>query len=168
MPVSVEIHVEIPELVISSSVIRNAIFNALKTKTGPHMMRLFLPTVTGWETQVKFIQSGHNWLSEIAVRVFTRSKIYAYVNDGTPEHPIFPRRRNGVLRFQPGYRAGTRPGILSSRSPQRFGGTVTSFGIPKHPGIQARDFDVEVAEQVYPDFVADVNDAIGLGINWAK
>ena len=166
MPISVEIRIEIPELVINSSVIRNSIFNALKTTTGPHMRRLFEPTVSGWKTDVKFIQSGHNWISEVAVIVFTRSSVYAYVNNGTPPHIITPRRR-GMLRFQAGYRAGTQPRVLSSRRPQRFG-DIVGAGRVNHPGIEPRDFDVEVAEEIYPEFVETVQDAIGLGINWAK
>lgn len=165
MAISVSIEVKVPELLLNSSVIRNNIFNALKNETGPGMMRLFKPTVQGWSRPPKFYQSGHNWLSEVAVRVYVRSSVYAYVNNGTPPHRIEPRRR-GFLRFQPGYRAGTRPRVLSSRAPQRFGEYV-SAGAVNHPGIQARDFDVEVAEQIFPDFVETVNRAIGLSIKFA-
>jgi len=166
MPVSVQIKVTVPELVISSSVIRNSIYTALKTQTGPQISRLFNQTVEGWSDKPAFHQSGHSWLSEISVRVWTDSERYGWVNNGTPAHVITPRR-GGMLRFRPGYVAGTRPRVLSSRKPSRFGDYISASRV-NHPGITARDFDVEIAEQIYPDFVDTVNEAINLGINFAK
>jgi hypothetical protein len=72
-----------------------------------------------------------------------------------------------MLRFRPGYTAGTRPRVLSSVAPKRYGEFIRT-GRVNHPGITARDFDVEVAEQIYPDFVETVNDAISLGIEFAE
>jgi len=166
MPISVEINVTVPELVFNSSVVRNKIYVALRTQVGPMMQKLFEPTVEGWSDKPKFHQSGHNWLSEVAVRVSTGSEKYAWVNNGTPAHTITPRR-GGMLRFRPGYVAGTRPGVLSSHAPKRFGDYISAQRV-NHPGITARDFDVEVAERVYPQFVDAVNEAIHLGIEFAK
>lgn len=163
MPVSVQINVTIPKLAINSSVIRNSIEQAMKRKTGPQMKRLFEQTVVGWSRPGEFLQSGHNWTSEVAVRVYTRSSVYAYVNNGTPPHRI-PKSGFKFMRFRPGYSAATSPRVLSSRKPSSFGSYVTAFSIPMHHGIKARDFDVEVAEQVYPDFIQDMQEAIGLGI----
>lgn len=164
MAISVSIDVSVPSLLLQSSVIRNNIFQALQTETGPQMMKLFKPTVQGWSRPPAFLQSGHSWLSEVAVRVYTRGEVYRYVNSGTPPHRIEPRRAR-MLRFQPGYRAGTRPRVLSSSKPQRFGDYI-SAGAVNHPGIQARDFDKEVAERVFPEFVDTVNRAIGLSIKF--
>lgn len=162
MPVSVQITVTVPELAINSSIIRNSIEQMMKRKTRPQMSRLFNQTTVGWSRPPKFYESGHNWTSEVAVRVYTRSSVYAYVNNGTPAHYITPRR-GGVLRFQAGYIAGTRPRVLSSRKPSRFGDMIKTNRV-QHPGIEARNFDVEVAEQIYPDFIQDMQEAIGLGI----
>lgn len=166
MPLSIEINVTVPELVLNSSIIRNNIYQALKTQIGPRMKQLFEPTVEGWSDKPQFHQSGHSWVSEVAVRVWTDSERYRWVNNGTPAHVITPRSR-GMLRFRPGYSAGTRPRVLSSRRPQRSGEYVSAWHV-NHPGIEARDFDKEVAEIIYPEFVEAVNEAIHLGIEFAK
>ncbi|MDA8114819.1 MAG: hypothetical protein M0Z43_08860 [Acidithiobacillus sp.] len=166
MPISVEINVEVPELVLNSSFIRNQIYRALQTQIRPKIHKLFDQTIEGWSDKPAFHESGHNWLSEVAVRVWTDNARYAYVNNGTPPHTITPRGR-GMLRFRPGYTAGTRPRVLSSKKPGRFGDYVSAWRV-KHPGIEARNFDVEIAEQIFPEFVDAVNEAIHLGINFAK
>jgi hypothetical protein len=166
MALSVQITVEVPKFVLNSSVIRGKIFDALQRQIGPKMQKLFKQTVEGWSDKPAFRQSGHNWISEVAVRVWTDSERYGWVNNGTPAHTITPRR-GGMLRFRPGYAAGTRPRVLSSRAPRRFGNFISTQRV-RHPGIEARDFDVEVSEQIYPEFVEAVNQAIGLGINFAK
>ena len=162
MPISVEIIVTIPELVLESSFIRNEIFQALKYKTGPAMQKMFNGTTNGWSRPPKFYQGGHNWTSEVSVKVYTVSEIYGYVNSGTPAHRI-SARRYGTLRFQPGYRAATRPGSMMSSKPSRFGNYITPLSV-NHPGIEAREFDVQVAEAIYPDFVSDVEEAIRIGV----
>lgn len=166
MPLSVEINVEVPELLLNSSVIRNAIYRALRSEIGPAMHKLFDQTTNGWSDRPKFHESGHNWLSEVAVRCWTGSARYAYVNNGTPAHTITPKR-GPLLWFRPGYKAGTKPRVLSSSKPSRFGDYVSAHRV-NHPGITPRDFDVEVAEVIYPQFVDTVNKAIHLGIKFAK
>lgn len=166
MPLSVEIDVQVPELALNSSVIRNAIYGALRSRIGPQIHKYFDQTVNGWSDRPKFQESGHNWLSEVAVRVSTSSARYAYVNNGTPSHTISPKR-GGLLWFRPGYRAGTKPRVLSSSKPQKFGDFVSAHRV-NHPGIEARNFDVEIAEVIYPQFVDAVNQAIHLGIKFAK
>lgn len=166
MPISIEVNVEVPELILNSSFIRNQIYSALRTQIGPRIHKLFDQTIEGWSDKPAFRESGHNWLSEVAVSVRTSSARYAYVNNGTPAHIITPKR-HGMLRFRPGYVAGTKPRVLSSRKPSRFGDYVSSWRV-NHPGIAPRDFDVEIAEQIFPEFVDVVNEAIHLGIKFAK
>lgn len=162
MPVSVEITVTIPDMTISSSVVRNTIEQAMKRKTGPQIKKLFDQTTVGWSRPPKFDPTYHNSTSEVSTRVSTRSSVYTYVNNGTPPH-VIDARRGSVLRFKPGYIAATRPRALSSRKPSRFGAVIRTPSV-MHPGIEARDFDVEIAERIYPDFVRDMEEAINLGI----
>lgn len=166
MPLSVQINVTVPELVIRSSVIREKIYRALRQEIGPEIQKLFYQTVNGWSDRPKFSMSGHSWIDEVAVRVWTDSARYAYVNNGTPAHPI-PARGGGMLVFRKGYVAGTRPRVLASRRPSRFGEYVAARRIPQHPGIEARDFDVTIAEEMQPKLIDVVNEAISLGVKLA-
>lgn len=165
MPLSVQINVTVPELVLRSSVIREKIYRALRQEIGPEIQKLFYQTVNGWSDRPKFSMSGHSWIDEVAVRVWTGSARYAYVNNGTPAHVIRPKR-GGVLAFRPGYIAGTRPRVLASRRPSRFGDYVTANSV-NHPGIEARDFDVTIAEEMQPKLIDVVNEAISLGVKLA-
>lgn len=158
MTVRVEIKLTLPNLAINSQAVRAAIEKEMRQTTGPQITKLFEQTIEGWENQPRFATNIHNWAQEVRVKVATTSDIYAYVNNGTPAHTITPRR-SPFLRFQPGYIAATRPRMLGSGKPRRFG-TALSTMMVRHPGIKAREFDQEIAEKVEPDFFADMQLAI--------
>lgn len=163
MAVSVTVQVTIPELLINSSVVRFKIEQMMKSKTGPELMRMFKQTVEGWDHNVNFYQRTSNTTDHVSVTVYTRSQQYAIVNFGSPPHPITPKRPGGMLRFQPGYRAATRPKIIGSRAKQRSGAYVSARAIPEHPGFEAREFDVAIAEEIAKTFPDDVQEAINIG-----
>jgi hypothetical protein len=162
MPVSISVQVTIPEVLINSDVVRLKIENTLKRKTGPELKRLFEKTTEGWDTDVKFYEKYANTTSYVSVTVFTRSKIYGIVNFGSPPHPITPKRPGGMLRFQTGYRAGTRPKVIGSRSKQRSGPYISTRAV-NHPGFEAREFDLAIAEEIAKTFPDDVQEAIRIG-----
>jgi len=83
------------------------------------------------------------------------------VNAGSPPHEIRPKS-GGMLRFQPGYRAATKPGRLMSQSSQRSGPHISARAV-RHPGFAAREFDLAVAEEIGPRFAEDIQDAIRIG-----
>jgi len=162
--ISIDIKVTVPEIVLGNAAVRDAIMQKMQSKTAPDLKRLFRGTVNGWKDKPDFLQKFLNSPSAVSTQVWpgqnsTGGKTYTIVNNGSPEHPIFPRQR-GMLRFQSGYRAGTRPRVLNSRSSSRFGNYVRSYGVPRHPGFDAREFDQEIAEQYADTFAADMNDAI--------
>ena len=165
MAISVEMTVTVPELVISSNVIRHQIEQMMRSKTGPELKREFKKTTEGWKNKPDFSQKFSNKSDSVSVSVWasgTHKNQYALVNYGSPRHDI-PAKRGGLLRFQPGYRAATRPRVLSSRSPQRFGAFISSRGIKNHPGFEAREFDITVAKKIAPGFAEDVQRAINIG-----
>lgn len=165
MTVRVAIKVTIPNLAINDRAVRSAIEKAMRQTTGPQMRKLFEQTVEGWEERPRFSTDIHNWVQEVGVKVSTTSDIYAYVNNGTPAHTIKPTR-TPFLRFQPGYIAATRPRMLSSGKPRRFGTAISTMMV-RHPGIQAREFDREVADRIELDFAADMQLAIARTVNTA-
>lgn len=164
MAISVEMTVTVPELVISSDVIRGQIEQVLRNRTGPELRRLFKGTTDGWKNKPDFSQKFTNRTDFVSVRVWAtggNKRQYGIVNFGSRPHQIRPRR-GGMLRFQPGYRAATRPRVLSSRSAQRFGDFIAARSV-KHPGFEAREFDLTVAEKIAPGFAKDVQNAINIG-----
>lgn len=162
MSASIQITVTVPEIIISSAVVRLKIQNKLERKTGPDMMKLFKKTTQGWEHNINFYQKSKNTNNEVSVTVFTRFKQYVLVNFGSPPHTITAKRPSGLLRFQRGYKSSTRPGIISSRQKQRFGPIYETYFV-EHPGFEAREFDKAIAEEIAETFAEDVQDAISLG-----
>lgn len=160
MPISVQIKVTVPEIVLDSKLVRDAIHQKMKQKTGPELQREFQKTVTGWENPPRFKPEYHHVI-KLATQVFTDSERYVYVNNGTPPHVI--PAKGGLLRFQTGYRAATSPRVIGSRKPTRFGPVVTARAV-RHPGVEPRLFDEVIAMDYADTFAEDVQDAINMAV----
>jgi len=156
--------VTVPELVINSSVMRLQIEKALRTKTGPDIKRNFEKTVSGWKHKPNWSVKLTNRSNYLSVSVWAsgpNADQYGLVNAGSPAHTISPKN-GGMLRFQPGYSAATKPGRLMSRSAQRSGAFISARDV-SHPGFEGRKFDLAVAEETAPRFAEDIQDAIRFG-----
>lgn len=80
----------------------------------------------------------------IKILVTTKDKVYEYVTKGTRPHII--RAKNAVaLRFQSGYRAKTRKGLIGSTS-GGASGDVAYAKVVQHPGTEGREFDQAIAK----------------------
>jgi len=162
--VDINITVTVPEYVLNSNFVRWLIVRAMQSKTAPDLRRLFGKTVEGWSGKPNFLQKFTNSTAYVSTTVWPsqgnkEGKTYTLVNNGSSPHRIYPRR-GGMLRFQPGYRAGTRPRVLSSRSYSRSGPFVSARAVD-HPGFEPREFDAEIAEQYAETFVKDMQEVIG-------
>lgn len=103
----------------------------------------FQVTVQTWKHKADFSISSPATYTR---RVATDSQIYAWVNDGTPAHDIFPKP-GGILRFTTPFVSKTLPNQIMSRS----GSKGTTMAISKrgvhHPGTTARNFDVKIQQK---------------------
>lgn len=160
----IQITVKVPELVLNSATVRNAIMSKMQRKTAPDLQRLFRKTVEGWRDPPNFLQKFRNAPSEVSTTVWpgqnTRGgKTWKLLNEGSPEHPIGPRRAR-MLVFKREYRASTQPRVLGSRAYVRFGDTVRTTRTFTHPGFKAREWTQEIVDQYTDTFVQDMQDAI--------
>ena len=159
--ISISAKVTVPEIILDSAVMRLKIEETLRRKTGPDVKRNLAKTVEGWKHKpnwsTKFTDRS-NYLSVSVWASGPNRKQYGLVNAGSPPHEI-RSKSGGMLRFQPGYRAGTKPGRLMSQSPQRSGTHISARAV-RHPGFDAREFDLAVAKEVGPRFADDIQDAI--------
>jgi len=154
--------VTVPKEIINSAEKMREIERALRTKTGPDIRTQFKKTTTGWKNKPDWSQKMTVRTSYLSVSVWAsgpNADQYGLVNAGSPRHEIRPKNSGGLLRFQPGYRAATRPGRLMSRSAQRSGDYM-STPVVRHPGFEGRAFDEAVAEEVAKRFADDIQDAI--------
>jgi len=158
MAISISVSVTVPDSILSDANVRAEIERVLKQQTGPDIRKQFKKTTEGWEKEPNFSQKFTDRNSYMSVTVYTNDEIYTLVNSGSPPHRITPRR-GGMLRFQPGYSAATRPKIISSRAKRRSGAVIGAFGV-SHPGFEARKFDEAIAEEIAPRFAEDIQNAI--------
>jgi len=115
-------------------------------KTGDVIRSDFRRTVKTWTTKPTFRKVGpKDFKGSLGVEVFAENKIYFYVVRGTKAHFVAPRRAL-ALRFQGGYKAKSRTGVIGSRSGGAFGPTRFSKG-HRVSGIKARDFDKEIRKR---------------------
>lgn len=102
----------------------------------------------------------------------TYKKIFFYVDQGTgkwgpkkQEYPITPKKPGGMLRFKSGYSARTAaPAKINVGSGQSFGDWVSKKEV-LHPGIEPRKFSEKVGEELQPDFLTRIQDAVGRGVS---
>lgn len=131
------------------------------SETIPALELVFRQTVDGWEHKPQFKGQQKITRNSITMSVSAsgpHADQYALVNSGSPPHQIRAGRL-GFLLFRPGYRASTRPRMLSSRAKQRFGNYIFPR-VVNHPGFEAREFDETIAEIFEPVFAADMAEAM--------
>lgn len=157
----IKITVTVPKEIVNVERVRQAIIDAQERRTKPALVRLFGMTVDGWKTRPEFRSRRIDTTSQLGIRVYAAgagADTYALVNGGARPHTIRPRRAP-LLRFQRGYRAGTRPRRLQSSAYARSGEFVTAL-LVKHPGFEAREFTQTIADEHKSDFEHDMQDAI--------
>lgn len=119
--------------------------------------RDFEKTVSTWKDKPSFTKKKAS-ASKLKAEVYTQHAIYTYVVRGTKAHVITPKRAP-VLRFQPGFTPKTFPRRISSSRGSRSGNFVAAKKV-FHPGTEARDFDIVIAEQLQPVLVKEAVGAI--------
>lgn len=112
-------------------------------------------TVSTWEHKPRFTVK----VSQVEVEVRTDDQIWRYVDQGTKPHVIRPKRPGGVLRFQSGYSAKTRPGSIISGNGGASGPIVTAHEV-HHPGTKARGFSRRLRAKWKEKYPRDMQRAI--------
>lgn len=119
--------------------------------------REFDKTVATWNRKPDFKKELAR-PSNLTAMVYTDNEIYGYVVRGTRAHVITPKAAP-ALRFQPNFTSKTIPRKITSRRGGRSGRMV-SAKIVRHPGTQARDFDIVIADMLQPELVKEVRNDI--------
>ena len=163
MSASVQITVTVPDSLINDARVRDEIEKALRTRTAPELRRQFNKTVEGWGHKPDFSQKFTSRTDYISATVYAsgpNADQYEIVNYGS---------RQRILSH-PGVAAccAFNLAILRCYPPESDSQSrETTLWLPhwarkvKHPGFEAREFDVAIAEEIAPDFEKDVQEAIG-------
>ena len=139
---------------------------------GRTQVRELKKTVKSWRRKVGFAYevdlSGRD-ASVLTGPATGNVKIWNMLEEGTPRHPIKPKRAKR-LRFRGGkYKAKTRPWHLGSKSGGATGSHVYAKRVT-HPGTQAREWLPTLVSKRRRPFARNINGAIrrGAGKMWGK
>lgn len=125
-----------------------AIYDALR-KTGKEAAKLLVGTHKTWKSDniPKWSTIGPKKEGpDIALERSTTDTPYVYVDDGTPPR-IITATPGKPMVFQVGGKPKTRPGSMAS-GPGMRGGQWKSKMEVNNPGIKARDFSGQAAEEL--------------------
>lgn len=141
-------------------VFRKEIFITAK-KTARDIKKDFEKTTRTWKTKVKFELIVAVGPKSIDILVATDDEIYGYVDRGTKEHLIQPKKAGGVLAFKSQYKPKTIPNMIGSKSGGASGETVFAAWVI-HPGTKARNFDKVIAKKWTPIYKRRIEKAISV------
>lgn len=128
-------------------------------KIAKEIKKDFEKTVKSWNTKPKFeiiIAVGPN---SIDVLVGTDDEVYNYVDLGTKEHIIQPKKPGGTLAFKSQYKPKTIPNVIGSRSGGASGDTVFAKWVI-HPGTKARNFSKTITKNWERKFKRRIEQAL--------
>lgn len=166
MPITLK--AKIPNEWWSEAKVRRELERTLRKETGKKIQADFKSTTNGWkqENKPKFPIVFRQNNREMAVKVATKDTPYVFVSDGTKRRFDIVPVKAGALAFHANYKAGTKPGKISSRSPSRSGPMVVTKKVSKkaNPGIKARKFDKTIQKRQKPTFYADIARALYKGM----
>lgn len=149
--------------------VRLAILNALK-KEGTVEKKLLEGTTKYWQgakptfTAEVSLAGGDAQLLVGVGGNTEAAKKWTGVNDGVPGGRwIYPRHAR-VLRFQPGYDAGSTPNTLDVKPARRYGEVIYRPRAYVRRGIQARNWTVVVLRERFVPFRTAINAALEQGL----
>ncbi len=112
----------------------------------------FLKTIETWRHKPVFTKSIAMDTRGVIGQIWTDDDIYGWVNSGTDDHPIFPKKSK-FLHFQENFTPKTKKGWVGSQA----GGKTGDWAHPRqvlHHSIEAREFAKTIAEETQPKIVA--------------
>lgn len=120
-----------------------AAINAGLTETAEAAREMLLEPTATWKTEVEFLIRT----PKRGVRIIsTTNQKYIWVDKGTKEHMIFPRKPGGRLFFAGAFSPKTKPGSLAAGPGASGPPPIVSKGVI-HPGTEPRNFTKIVQEE---------------------
>jgi len=127
------------------------------TETKEEIKADFQKTTRTWKHQPTWFitRHGYDWW------IGTKDKIYGYVDQGTSPHMIRPKRQGGRLHFfGGGFKPKSRAGYIDSYAGAAASKNEVFTQEVHHPGTEAREFSVKIAEKWRSKWVGALRRAI--------
>lgn len=127
-------------------------------KTAKLAQRDLESTVRTWDSKPDFEIETSESEGDYTVAAGTDDPVYNYVDQGTKQHVIRPKRSR-YLRFYSGYRPKGKTGVIGSQSGGASGNPVFST-IAQHPGFSGRKFTILIAKRRQKTLEQEVSQVI--------
>lgn len=143
----------------------SAISSALRHEVKSLLVGEFNKRITGWKFKPVFVgrytRPGQNFELDVHPTGSVQAiRQYRWVTGGTRPHTE-PLRGNTYMSFRETYHSHTKPaGVYGRSSGGTYSGDRIVAHVVEHPGIDAREFEVEIAEDKIDDVVDIVEKAI--------
>lgn len=123
----------------------------------------YLLTITDWDDPAKFEKEITITQSQMRGFSGTNDKRYLWTDEGTKKYTIVPKpsNRRGLLFFQEGYSAKTRPGQIASYAGGRFGPVVKAASVTHQ--THARNLTKTIKKKLEPRFHKNIIAAMKRG-----
>lgn len=147
---------------------------ALDDTVKPEVVAAHEEEVKDWDHKVQF--GSMKRVNDKGISIFVYPKgdnkdIYFWVSAGTPAHDITPKNAP-FLEFKWGGPGSHKPKTFPYGKPLRLGGGQSPHHVKmlkvRHPGIEPRHFEKQIADEYYPRFRSVVEAAFKRGIRAAK
>lgn len=140
-----------------NSIARKELEQALDQEVKPALVKSHELVVANWEHKPGFASRKYVTPQLIALGVYPtgeNAKIWTFVDQGTRPHPITARRAPRLI-FQAGEyvpKTMARPARTVSGGGYVKNPKLVAPVTVQHPGTEAREFTVTIAEDIKPDF----------------
>lgn len=105
-------------------------------------LRRYRRTTSTWSHKPDFVVQSDISGANVTMLSGTDDRIWKWVDEGTRPHRIVHKVAK-FLRFQPGYQAKTKPGVMQAGPGGAFGAVVFRRAV-MHPGTQPRRFSASI------------------------
>jgi hypothetical protein len=121
-----------------------------------------------YESTVKTWKRQPSFEGEIATNeaiIGTDNKIYGYLENGTPAHPITAKRAPFLAFYRTGFVSKTTPQRLPARRGKKANQDFRLVKRVKHPGIEARNFSTRIAKRAQRRLKKEVAKELEIALN---
>lgn len=164
-----KVNVTIPKklhLIVSNMENVNTVVKDTLDLTFKKIKSLYSETHETWDHKPKFEFEREVGSNRIRYAYYTNDDIYRYVHDGTKAHAIHAKNPDKYpmafpwAGFSGAHEAKTAPHIIGSWDSDTHATGTYFFYSVSHPGIHPRMFTKAIYEEVAPEMITDLKQAL--------
>lgn len=154
-----QLNVVLPKHILSAKDFEAEIKKAAK-KSIQGARRDIVSSIATWDHKPKIVDIEETTAEHYLIATGTDDKIFGYVDEGTRPH-VITAKRSKYLRWNTGYKAKTRVGIIGSQPGGASGPPAYAESV-NHPGFPGRKFAETIAKRRQKTFEQEISHGIAI------